>query len=128
MPLTKETVLCILVLSSLSLSGVVRNRETVEQCGVQDRIEGSWQEPARGTVTYDSITTDISSDNSKLNATTGLYTAMTSGLYQATWTADTISSGVSSTSLDVVHDGISISEPGKINVSIWWNIYLIGRA
>ena len=73
MPLTKETVVCIFVLSSLSLSVVFGNLESVELCGVQDHIEGSWQEPARETVTYDSITTDISSDNSKLNATTGMY-------------------------------------------------------
>ena len=116
MPAPKDTALCILALFSLQLSVVVGNLETVEQCGVQDHIEGSWQEPARETVSYDSITTDISSDNSKLNATTGMYTAMTSGLCQATWSADSYGTGAS---IAVEHDGIFISGPGKINVSIW---------
>ena len=51
-----------------------------------------------------------------------VYTAMTSGLYQATWSADSYGTGAS---IAVEHGGIFISGPNKVNVSIWLNIDFI---
>ena len=39
------------------------------------------------TVTYDSLTTDISTDNSMLDIHTGVYTVTTAGLYMVSWSA-----------------------------------------
>jgi len=54
---------------------------TVGVCGYQSVKTGT------GTITYDSLTTDLTNDDSTLDRSTGIYTIHTAGLYSVTWSA-----------------------------------------
>merc|ERR1719391_1921351 len=80
--------LVLLLLSSASLfvsSGSVFDTQ-VQQAGYRDRLfcEGSCNSQ---TVSYDSLSTDLSSDGSSLDTASGVYKVVTGGLYMISWSA-----------------------------------------
>merc|ERR1719391_373169 len=82
--------LVLLLLSSASLfvsSGSVCDTQSkVQQAGYRDRLfcEGDCNSQ---TVSYDSLSTDLSSDGSSLDTASGVYKVVTGGLYMISWSA-----------------------------------------
>merc|ERR1719427_1244593 len=89
-------------LVAVSIGGIFPdNPVTAQQGAYKDEIR-CHGDCSSGTVTYDSLTTDISTDNSMLDIHTGVYTVTTPGLYMVSLSA-TINWG----SLSMYVDGSS---------------------
>jgi len=80
------------------------NTPTVGVCGSQYSMSDT------GTITYDSLITDLTTDDSTLDLSTGTYTIHTAGLYSVTWSASVGMDSGERAIIDLYEDGTQLAE------------------